>query len=92
MKFIFPKNYNYKNKIFGVIDYPTAIFHLFFLIVLIPFSNILFSNFTVKSFFVVVLYLPVFLFSIANLGGESIVYKLFYLIVYLLRPKLYLYK
>ena len=92
MKFIFPKNYNYKNKIFGVIDYPTAIFHLLFLIVLIPFSNILFSNFTFKSFFVVVLYLPVFLFSIANLGGESIVYKLFYLIVYLLRPKLYLYK
>lgn len=29
MKFIFPKNYTFKNKIFGIIDYSTALVILF---------------------------------------------------------------
>ena len=28
MKFIFPQNYNFKSKLFGVIDYSTAIFNV----------------------------------------------------------------
>ena len=28
MKFIIPQNYNFKNKIFGIIDYSTAIFNI----------------------------------------------------------------
>ena len=28
MKFIFPKNYNFKNKIFGIIDYSTALVNI----------------------------------------------------------------
>ena len=28
MKFIIPKNYKFKNRIFGIIDYPTAIVNI----------------------------------------------------------------
>ena len=28
MKFIFPQNYDFKNKLFGFIDYSTVIFNL----------------------------------------------------------------
>ena len=28
LKFIFPQNYNFNNKLFGTIDYTTAIFNI----------------------------------------------------------------
>ena len=31
MKFIFPKNYNFKNKLFGFIDYSTIFINLIWL-------------------------------------------------------------
>lgn len=41
MKFIFPKNYNFKNKIFGIIDYSTAlvniIWYAFYFLLINPF-------------------------------------------------------
>ena len=30
MKFIFPQNYNFKNKLFGIIDYSSLIFNIIF--------------------------------------------------------------
>ena len=34
MTFIIPQNYNFKSKLFGIVDYPTAIFNLVFFILL----------------------------------------------------------
>ena len=45
MHFIFPQNYNFKNKIFGFIDYTTAIVNviwyliIFGILKLFPFNN-----------------------------------------------------
>lgn len=32
MKFIFPQNYNFKNKLFGIIDYSSLIFNIIWMI------------------------------------------------------------
>ena len=54
MKFIFPKNYNFKNKLFGIIDYSSLflnfiwIFFIFFIInfFLINLKFLLYLQFT----------------------------------------------
>ena len=66
MKFIFPTNYNFRNKILGVLDYPTAIFNVFYFCIL--------------------------LFSIVGFNHENILYSLYYIIKYFIKPKIYLYK
>ena len=71
--YIFPKNYNFKNKIGGVIDYPTAIFNLLFI-------------------FISIFYTPIFLVSIFNHNDDNIICIAYYVIKFLVRPKLYLYK
>jgi len=92
MKFIIPQNYNFKNKIFGIIDYSTAFLNIFWYIIVFILLNILFKNWNVKIFLLISLCFPITLFSIVGFNGEPIVYVLKYVIKYLIRPKLYLYK
>lgn len=92
MKFIFPKNYNFKNKIMGVIDYSTAIFNIIIFVLVYFIVSIFVKNITLKVFFIILFYLPVFLFCIFGSNNESIVMIFFYVIKFLLKPKLYLYK
>ena len=49
MKFIFPKNYNFKNKILGIIDYPTALVNVIWYAFILILVNILFTNIDRKS-------------------------------------------
>ena len=89
MKFIFPQNYKFKNKLFGLFDYSTAIFNLFWFIFVFCLSNLFFNNLNIKIFFIIILYFP--LFILIGFNHENILYVLFYFIKYLLRPKLYLF-
>ena len=79
MKFIFPKNYNFRTKLFGFIDYQTAIINAIWAVFLYGLSNIFFSSFKYKIYFFIVLYFPMFLFSILGLGQENIVYVIKYM-------------
>lgn len=92
MIYIFPKNYNFKNKLFGIIDYPTAIFNLIIFLLIFSISNLIFKSFSIKIFIIIILYFPILLFSIIGFNNENILYVIFYVIKYLLKPKLYLYK
>ena len=92
MNYIFPKNYNFKNKIMGIIDYSTAIFNIIVLFLIVSLGNILFIKITNKLIFIIILYLPIFLFSIVGFNNENILYICYYIIKYLLKPKVYLYK
>lgn len=92
MKFIFPKNYNFKNKLLGIIDYPTAIFNIVIFFIIFSISSLIFKDLTLKIFVIVLFYLPVFLISIIGFSNENILYILYYMIRYFIRPKLYLYK
>lgn len=91
MKFIFPQNYNFKNKLFGIIDYSTIILNLFWDLFVFVFTNI-FDNLNIKIFLFFVLCFPLLLFSFSGFNGENIIYVMGYIFKFLLKPKLLLFK
>ncbi len=92
MKFIFPTNYNFKNKLFGVIDYPTALFNIIYFFIIFGIFNLFFKNINLKIIFIIIFYFPILLFSIIGFNHENILYSIFYICKFMLKPKLYLYK
>ena len=91
MKFIFPQNYNFKNKFLGIIDYSTLVLNIIWDLFVFSCINLIFQDNTIKIFIFVVLCLPLLLFSIIGFNHENIIYIIVYLIKYLKNPKLYLY-
>ena len=92
MKFIIPQNYCFKNKILGIIDYSTAFFNIFWYAFIFIILNLFFNNWNIKLFLLISFGFPITLFSIFGFNGESVVYFFKYVIKYLFRPKLYLFK
>ena len=92
MKFIFPQNYDFKNKLLGIIDYSTAFVNLLWYALVFILINLFFNDLTIKIFTFVILCLPLLLLSIAGFNGENVVYVFSYLIRFLMKPKLFLYK
>ena len=91
MKFIFPQNYNFKNKIFGIIDYSTALINILWYILIFILINLFFKNINTKIFIFISACLPLFLFSLSGFNGENITYVFLYLIKFLLKQKLFFY-
>lgn len=92
MKFIFPQNYDFKNKLLGIIDYSTAFVNLLWCSFIFLLINFIFKNLTLKIFVFVISCLPLLLFSFAGFNGENIIYVFSYLMHFLMKPKLFLYK
>lgn len=91
MKFIFPQNYNFNNKLFGVIDYSTAIFNIVWISFVILFLNLLFNSITIKIFIGIPLCFPLILLSFIGFNGENIVYVFSYIVKFIFKQKLFLY-
>lgn len=91
MKFIFPRNYNFNSKLFGVIDYFTIIINIIFDFFIFSLSNLTFNNINIKIFICISLCFPIFLLSIVGLNNENIFLVLIYIVKYFVKPKLYLY-
>ena len=91
MKFIFPKNYNFKNKILGIIDYTTAFFNVAWYGIVFLFINLFFNSLKIKIIIFILFCFPLFLFSISGFNGENIIYVFKYMLKYFIKPKLYLY-
>ena len=91
MKFIFPQNYRFKNKLLGIIDYSTLFFNIILAILLFIFINLIFKNINLKIFTFIIFYFPILLFSIIGFNHENILYIIIYLIKYIKNIKLYLY-
>lgn len=91
MKFIFPKNYNFKPKLFGVIDYSTAIldaiigFLIYFLV------NYIFTDINLKIYFFISLFFPILLISIVGINKESFISVFTYMFKFLKNQNVYLY-
>ena len=92
MKFIFPQNYNFKSKILGWIDYNTAILDVIWGVLVFGLVNLFNQSLSLKIFFFVIFFFPVFLLSIVGFNGENIINMMAYLIKYIVRPKVILYK
>lgn len=91
MKFIFPQNYNFKSKLFGVIDYSTIFLNLFWDLFVFLFIN-LFNNLNIKIFLFFVFCFPLLLFSFSGFNGENIIYVMKYILKFLLKPKLLIFQ
>lgn len=91
MKFIFPKNYNFKNKLFGLIDYNTIFLNVIWCTFIFCLINLIFNNLTLKIIIFILLCLPLIIFSIVGFNHENIINVLFYIIKFLFSTKLYLY-
>lgn len=92
MKFIIPQNYNFSSKLFGFIDYSTVIFNSIWCIFIFCFINFLTSNIFIKIFVIIIFCFPVLLFSIIGFNHENMLYVIFYIVKYLSKQKIYLYK
>ena len=92
MIFIIPQNYNFKSKLFGIIDYPTAIFNIAFIVILFFILKLLPISLLVKSIILVVSYLPLFLLSILGFYSDSFLFVFIYFFKFLITPKVYIYK
>jgi len=92
MIYIIPQNYNFKNKLLGIIDYPTAIFNVVLVVVFYLILKILTISLLSKIVIFIVLYLPFLLLTLFGFYNESFLFVLIYVIKYLLSPKVYLYK
>lgn len=92
MNFIFPSNYNFKNKLFGVIDYTSAIINIIWYIFIFCLVNLLIVDFNLKIIIFISLCLPFFIFTIINNRNENILYVLLYVIKFFCNRKLYFYR
>ena len=92
MKFVVPQNYNFENKLFGIIYYSNLIFILIWGILIFSIINILFQDINIKVFLFISLFFPIALINIFGINGESFINILLCIITYMISPKLYLYK
>lgn len=92
MRFIFPQNYDFKNKLLGIIDYSTAIFNVLWSLFIFCFINLIFHSFKLKLFIFITLSFPVLLFSIIGFNHENILYVCYYIIKFYNHRKIYIYK
>ena len=89
MNFIFPENYNFKNKIFGLFDYSTVIINISWAILIFKLLKLLSFNFNIKISCFIILYLPLFLFSLFGFNNENIFYFFTYMWKFIKNRKVY---
>ena len=90
-KFVFPQNYNFKNKLFGFIDYSTLFFNILYSAFLFCILDIFIKSFSIKISLFIILYFPLLIFSITGFNHENIIYVLIYLFKFFKSKKIYLY-
>ena len=92
MNFIFPSNYNFKNKLFGIIDYTSAIINIIWYIFIFCLVNLIITDFNLKIILFISLCLPFLIFTVINNRNENILFVLLYVIKFFWSKKLYFYR
>ena len=92
MHFIIPKNYKYKNKIFGIIDYPTALINIIWNVIIYFILKNINTPISLKAFIFSTLSFPILLSTMLGFNNESPIYTIKYMISFFIRPKVYLFK
>ena len=92
MNFIFPSNYAFKNKLFGIIDYTSAIVNLIWYICIFCLVNLFFSDINIKIILFISLCFPFLIFTIVNNRNENILFVLLYVIKFMVNRKIYFYR
>ena len=92
MHFIFPKNYNFKAKLFGFIDYSTAIVDTVLGIIIYCIVNYIFNSLDIKIYVFISLFFPILLFSILGINKENILSITCYMFKFFKNQNIYLFK
>ena len=69
MKFIIPQNYDFSSKLFGIIDYSTAIFDIVWCLIIFCIVNCFSFTLIFKIFVVIILSFPVLLLQMMKIYG-----------------------
>ena len=91
MKFIFPQNYTFKNKLFGVLDYNTVIANIIWILIILISINIFFQDLNIKIFLFIIFCFPFLLLSVFGFNGENILYVFSYIFRFFIKQKIYFY-
>ena len=91
MKFIFPQNYNFKSKLFGIFDYSTLILNIVWDLFIFCLLDIFLSKSIYKISLFIIFCFPLFLFSVVGFNHEKFLSVLIYILKFIKNPKLYLY-
>ena len=91
MKFIFPQNYKFNTKIFGLINYQTAILNIIWDSLVFLILNMIFKNLNIKIFLFIILNFPILIFSIVGINGDSLMDVIIYMSKFIIKPKLLFY-
>ena len=91
MKFIIPQNYAFKNKLFGFMDYSTAVFNIIWALFILILINIFPITINIKIGLFITLCFPLLLFSFFGFNNENILYVLSYIIKFIKNSKVYFY-
>jgi len=91
MKFIFPQNYDFKNKLLGFMDYSTAIFNVIWALIVFLLVNIFPISINIKIGIFITLYFPLLLFSFFGFHNENIFFVLSYIFKFLKNNTVYFY-
>lgn len=92
MHFIFPKNYNFKPKLLGFVEYSTAILDAIIGFLIYLFTNLFFTNLTTQIYIFISLFLPILLISILGINKESFINVFKYMFKFIKNQNVYLYK
>ena len=91
MKFIFPQNYTFKNKILGFIDYSVAIINIVWAVIVGLLLYLFVLDINAKIVIFILFCFPVFLLSISGIHGENMIYVFIYMFKFFIRQKLFFY-
>lgn len=91
MKFIFPQNYKFNTKLFGLMDYQTAIINLIWGGIVFLIINTIFKNLTLKICLFIIAMFPMLIFSIVGINGENLISVVIYMSKFIIKPKLLFY-
>ncbi len=91
MNFIFPKNYNFKPKLLGFIEYSTAILDSIIGFILYFCVNLLFIDLNIKIYIFITLFFPILLISILGINRENFISVFKYIFKFFKNQNVYLY-
>lgn len=89
MKFIFPQNYNFKNKLFGFLDYSTVIINIIWAFFMYQISKLIPFDLNIKISVFIIFYFPLLLFSMFGFNNENIFYFLSYMFKFIKNRKVH---
>ena len=91
LKFIFPKNYSFKYKLLGFIDYTTAILDSILGFILSFILSIFIKSIASRIYIFIIIFFPLVLFSIFGLGRENLISVILYMYNFFKNQNVYLY-